>query len=174
MHSVGDMPSSTPKPHPPQPPDQPSRLRLSRSQWVGLPLMALVPVLALAGAFGERRERRQEAHGALLVAAHLPTRLRYRQRMTLDVSVTNRGGTSLDDVRIRVDSAYLDRFSGVSLSPSVSPDGGVAFGSLAARQSVRLSVTLEGDRAGAIRGTALVTDAEGDSVRVPLSSIVFP
>jgi hypothetical protein len=136
--------------------------------------MALVPLLALAGFFGERRERQQDARGPLLVSARVPTRLRYRQRMRLDLSVTNRGAGVMDDVRVRIDSSYLDRFSGVSLSPEPSPDGAVRFGSLAPHESVRLTVTLEGERAGTHRGTATATDASSDTARVSLTSTVFP
>jgi hypothetical protein len=168
------MPRSATPPLPPPPPEWKARLHLSAAQRVGLPLMALVPILALAGFFGERRERRQDAHGPLLVSAQVPTRFRYRQRMTLELSVTNRGTTGLDDVRVRIDSSYLDRFSGVALSPNPSPDGSVRFGSLGPRESVRLTVTLEGERAGTHRGAARVIDADGDTARVALASTVFP
>jgi hypothetical protein len=136
--------------------------------------MALVPVLALAGVFGERREARQDAHGRLLLSARVPTRFRYRERMTLDVSVTNRGPDSLDDVRVRLDSAYLGRFGNVALTPHASPDGVVRFGALGPRESGRLTVTLEGERAGALRGLATATDAAGDTARITLASTVFP
>jgi hypothetical protein len=168
------MPHSALPPQPPQPPGQRARLRLSAAQYVGVPLMALVPVLALAGVFGERRELRQDVHGGLLLSARVPTRFRYRQRMTLEVSVTNRGSDSLGDVRVRLDSTYLDRFSSVALSPHASPDGVVRFGALGPQQTDRLTVTLEGERAGALRGVAVATDAAGDTARVTLASTVFP
>lgn len=168
------MPHSAVTPLPPQPPDTEARVRLSLAQRIGLPLMALVPVLALAGVFGERQARREDARGPLLISAQVPTRLRYRQRTTLELSVTNRGVATLNDVRVRIDSSYLDRFSNVSLSPSASPDGAVRFGSLRPKESVRLTVTLEGERTGALHAAAIVSDAEGDTARVALASIVFP
>lgn len=116
----------------------------------------------------------RDARGALLVSAQVPTRLRYGQRMTMRFSVTNRGPAALNDVRIRIDSAYLDRFNTVSLSPSASPDGWVRLGSLGSHESVRLTASIEGERAGAHRGTAIATDAEGDTARIALASTVFP
>jgi hypothetical protein len=136
--------------------------------------MALVPLLALAGVFGERGEHRQALGGALLVSARVPTRLRYRQRMTLEMTVTNRGAAAVHDVRVRIDSSYLARFSNVALSPNPLPDGAVQFGTLAPQESVRLTVTLEGERAGTHRGAAIATNAEGDTARVALASTVFP
>jgi hypothetical protein len=161
-------------PLPPQPPDTQSRLRLSRAQRIGLPVMALVPLLALAGFFGERMEQRRDLRGPLLVSAQVPTRLRYRQRMTLELSVTNRGAAAVHDVRVHVDSSYVDRFSGVSFSPQASPDGSVRFGTLAPSESGRLAVTLEGEHVGVVRGAAIATDAAGDTARVALASAVFP
>ncbi|HEY2065631.1 MAG TPA: hypothetical protein VGG84_06700 [Gemmatimonadaceae bacterium] len=159
---------------PPEPPHVTPAIRLSVAQSVGIGLIALLSLLGLAGLFGESMVRRVDRHGPLTVSASVPARLRYRQRMTLQVSVANRGNETMSDVRVRIDSSYVDRFSAVVLSPQASPDGVVRFGSLGAGQSVMLAVTLEGDRSGAIGGSALVTDAQGDTVRVPLTSTVFP
>ncbi|HEY2027096.1 MAG TPA: hypothetical protein VGG78_08810 [Gemmatimonadaceae bacterium] len=159
---------------PPQPPDIAPRLRLSVAQRIGIPLIALIPVLALLRVFGESRATWVDQRGPLLATAHGPARLRYRQRMTLDVSVANRSSATVNDVRVRIDSSYLDRFTGVSLSPHASPDGWVYFGSLPPAASVQLTVALQGDRTGAIRGAAVVTDAQGDTARLPLKSTVFP
>jgi hypothetical protein len=143
-------------------------------QRFGLPILLLVPLLALAGVFGEALTQRTDRRGPLLVGASVPVRFRYRQRMTLHVSVANRSSGIVNDVRVRIDSTYLDHFSGVSLSPHASADGAVAFGSIAPNESALLTVTLEGERAGTVRGSARVTDAAGDTVRVPLTSTVFP
>lgn len=136
--------------------------------------MMAIPVLAITGVFGERRDTVRQARGALVVTAQIPTRFRYRQRMTLDVSVANAGPSVLEDVRVRIDSTYLDRFSSVEISPQVSPDGVVRFGTLPPRTSARLSVSLDGERAGVSRGIAAATDALGDTARVVLASVVFP
>lgn len=110
----------------------------------------------------------------MAVSIRVPTRFRYRQRMTLELAVSNRGAASIDDVRVRIDSAYLDRFSNVTLTPPVGADGGVRLGALQAGQTARMTATLEGEDAGTHRGVAVVTDAAADTARVALASIVFP
>jgi hypothetical protein len=68
----------------------------TRKQWVGLPLLFGVPVLALFGVFGEQRA---EAHAISPVAdVHIefPTRFRYRQVQSLHVSVRNVSGQRID------------------------------------------------------------------------------
>jgi hypothetical protein len=168
------MPVTPNSQRPPEPPDIVPRLRLSVAQCIGIPLIALVPLVALARVFGESMVERADQRGPLLVSARVPARLHYRQRMTLDVSVANRSDAVVNDVRVRVDSSYLDGFSGVALAPQAAPDGSVYFGSLAPAASVRLTVTLEGDRTGTIHGATVVTDARGDTARIPLASTVFP
>jgi hypothetical protein len=128
----------------------------------------------MGGLFGERRDMLAAARGPLLLRAHVPTRFRYRQRMTLELSVTNRGPSAVDDLRVRIDSSYLGRFSAVTLSPLAAPDGAVHAGTLAPGASTRLTVTLEGDQFGAIRGAAIATDAAGDTAHVALRTTVFP
>ena len=160
---------------PPQPPEgRAPRIRLAGIQRVGLPLLALVPLLAIGGLFGEGRAEATATRGPLLVRAHVPTHLRYRQRMTLELSVTNRGTSVVDDLRLRVDSSYLDRFSAVTLAPAAAADGSVHLGALVPGASTRLVVTFDGEASGAIRGAAIATDAAGDTVRLALRSTVFP
>lgn len=134
----------------------------------------LIPVLALAGVFGERDTSAERSVGSLLVAMKSPTRLRYRQRMTLSMSVTNRGAQLVDDVRVRLDSVYLGRFSSVVIAPAASPDGLVSLGTLLPSSSARVTVTLEGERAGGVRGETMTFDARGDTVRLPLATRIFP
>lgn len=161
-------------PAPPDPPSHHRRLSLSRAQRFGLPVLMLIPLLALAGVFGERDTSVQRTRGTLLVAVRSPARLRYRQRMTLALSVSNRGTGPLADVRVRFDSAYLGRFSGVVIVPQASADGSVWLGTLMPSSSAGVSVTLEGERAGRARGGVTAVDARGDTVRLPLATFVFP
>ncbi len=159
---------------PAQPPLLRARPRLTRAQRLGLPLILLIPLLALAGFFGEGRSAADAIAGDMHVVANVPTRFRYRQRMTLDVAVTNVGRRALDSVRAYIDSAYLARFSDVLVEPTPSASGVVALGSIPPGQSVWLRATLDGDRSGSIHGQLLVWTARGDSARVPLTSVVFP
>lgn len=174
MHIGPAMASLQTSLRPPAPPAVPQKLRLSRAQWIGLPLIVVIPVLALAGVFGETVAERADRHGPLVARASVPVRIRYRQRMTLELNVENRGNQALTDVQVRIDSSYLDRFSGVSLSPAASPDGAIRLGPVRAREAIRVAVTLEGDRFGVTEATAHVTDAQGDTVRLPLATLVFP
>lgn len=178
MHGRDRMLTPTPTDEnpqgPPQAPDIAPRVHFSVAQRIAFLVLVLIPLLSLAGAFGERMSETHGERGALLVHAAVPARLRYRQRMTLDITVLNRSGRAIDDVRVHIDSTYLDRFSAVSISPLLSPDGAVHFGIIGPASSVLMTATLEGDRSGMIRGDAIVTDAQGDTVRLPLGSRVFP
>src|SRR5690606_827994 len=61
-----------------QPSTKPRHLALHRFQWIALPLMFLVPVLALLGLFGESTGQVHDERGALALYADYPTRYRYK------------------------------------------------------------------------------------------------
>ncbi len=136
--------------------------------------MALIPLLALAGAFGERRQPIRSERGGLLLRGLIPSRLRYRQHMTLDISVTNRGPLETRAVSLRADTAYLNRFSNVSISPAIQPDGAIPLGDLPPGASGRATISLEADRVGVAHGALTVTTAAADSVSVSFQTLTFP
>jgi hypothetical protein len=102
------------EPCPPPAPDMPRRFRLHNYQKVGLPLLVLVPVLAMGGLFGESTDTTDLVTQTLLVEIDYPTRLRYRTSGEMVIRVTNRSTEALDSLIVTIDPAYLSGFSDVN------------------------------------------------------------
>ena len=63
-------------PDPPDAPEMPRRISLHPGQWVFVPLMLAIPILALLGFFGGQHTTRAEL-GPLAVSVRHPAALRY-------------------------------------------------------------------------------------------------
>jgi hypothetical protein len=149
-------------------------IRLSTAQWLGLPVMGVLPILALLGTFGPRSEPSVAKTGALRISGSLPTRVHFRQRATIVVSLRNLDTNAVSDVRLHLDTAYLGALSNVVVTPALSADGAVHLGTLGPGASASVAIDAEGDRVGTHRGVLIATDAVGDSARLALTTTTFP
>ena len=105
-------------PQPPQPPQAGRRLRFHATQLIGVPLIAIIPILALLHVFGTTHETEIASDDPLLVEVRYPTRFRYKTIDPLDVTVRNTGSAPLRGVSVRIDKGYVEAFSTVSFTPS--------------------------------------------------------
>lgn len=171
--SVVPEPPSAPPVDAPRAPEGAPRLVLTRKQWVGLPVLALIPALALAGVFGDRTATVGASTPSLGVRVAYPERLRYRETAQLEIAVTNRGARALDSVRVSLDAAYLAGFTGVRVQPAPRASYEVALARVAPGETRRVEVEVVANRYW--RRSATVAVAAGDErATVRFSSLVFP
>lgn len=77
-------------------------------QIIGIPIMILVPILALFGLFGESVDTMSTSNQQLEVSVEYPTRFRFRMIDEITVSLTNVAGQSLPSVLVSFDRQYTD------------------------------------------------------------------
>lgn len=158
---------------PPIAPRLNGRIALTAKQRFGLPFIAAVPLLALLGLFGERTALSVDRSKTVDVAVTYPERLRYRQTQPLRVMVRNRSADPIDSALVSFDTAYIAGFSDVRFDPPDRSAFVVPIAHLAAGASSLVSVSLSGDAYGRHRGRIVVT-ANGDSLAIAISTLVFP
>lgn len=157
----------------PRAPATSPRVRLTKKQWIGLPLLTLVPILALFGVFGDRQQTMTVVSPSLGITITYPERMRYRQSELLEISVVNRGQRLLDTVLVSVDTSYLSRFIDVRSNPPATADFSVPMFAVHPGESRLLSVALTGNRYW--RHRAIVSAATGsERTTVAFSTLVFP
>jgi hypothetical protein len=161
-------------PTPPQPAQVPRRLHLYGAQWIGLPLIMLIPVVALFGVFDEQRALRHAESAVLEVGLEYPSRLRYQQDGHLLAQVRNRSAHSLTGVRVMLDSSYARSFEGVRYTPPPVGTRHVTFDTLppGGTQSVRVDLTAQSYWRQ--RGALDVVTGGGDSLRIVFTTFVLP
>lgn len=108
-------------PHAPvRPPPAPLFERRIRFDWpelIGLPLLAVLPLLALCGLFDEQRALVAARQHGLLVKVDYPSRLRFEHDSALDVVIRNERATPISNVRLVMDRAFLAHFDRLHFEP---------------------------------------------------------
>lgn len=158
---------------PPKPPGLRPAVALTLRQWVGIPILTLIPILALFGLFGEHLRTEQTTVGGLGVTITYPDRVHYRQTLTAQLTVHNRGAVPLDTVWVQYDTAYLNAFLVSGATPAFTIPYRIPLTAVQPGEHRMTLITLNGDQRGRVRGAVHVTDGT-DTVRLPLSTFVFP
>lgn len=159
-------------PDPPSPPDAPRHVRLHPHQWIGLALLAVLPILALMGLFGETWETEVARGRGLDVVVGYPDRYRYKQVNSLEVELRSTSGQPLDTLAVALDTAFVRRFSGVSANPPFIRPFVSHVTDLEPGESRLVVIELQGERYG--RHEGVLTVSGPDTIRVPLSILILP
>lgn len=160
-------------PEPPQPPELTPRIRLYRYQWVGVAMLAALPVLALAGVFGQS-SRESEVRGRNIeVAVRAPARLRYNQLDRIEVRVRNTSTLPLDTVRVALDSGFAAGFSAIRGLPELDRPFELSLAGVPENGTALAVIEFRAEGRGRHTGTLTVA-AGADTLRVPLRVLVYP
>lgn len=160
-------------PDPPAPPEIRRRVSLYSFQWIGLPFLLAIPVLALFGVFGERRNAAHAADGALEVSIEYPAVLRYRMLGAIDLRVRNRSASAIDTVTVALDTAYAARFSNLNAAPPITTAFQIELLDVPPDGTRRVRIELQADRYWSHSGHLTVTTST-DTAGVLLTTMVYP
>ena len=158
---------------PTAPPQIRRRIALTRKQRIGIPLMTLVPLLALFGFFGERSTTVEATSASLAVSVHYPVRFRYRQTEPLEITVRNTSSRMIDTIDISLDTAYITRFANVRITPEPRAAFTVELTAVKPGEQRLVAAELEGDHYGRHHGR-IVASAHNDTAVVTVRTLVFP
>ena len=161
------------KPAPPPAPGMRRHIRLYPHQWVGIPILALLPVLAVLGVFGQTGDARTSTGPVLEIRAEYPSRMRYKTLGDIAVRVGNRSGTPLDSVIVNLEESHLAGFSNVTFTPQANEAHRVTLGRLDPGEEGSVAVEVTAERYGRWTG-AIVAAAGSDTAAVEVSTLVFP
>jgi hypothetical protein len=159
---------------PPPAPEIRRRVRLYTAQWIGIPAMALIPLLALFGAFGERRTELTAAAAGLDVAIDLPTRVRTAQRTHIEVRVHNLSGDTARDVTVRFDPQYFEDAMDPSFIPERDAPYEATLPALPSGADGSVRVELEFGRMGRSTGAISVSRDGREGTRTRISTFILP
>jgi hypothetical protein len=156
-------------------PQLPKRFRMWKHQWVGIPVLLAIPILALTGFFGDSFETSVSGRADLLeLHAKFPTKARYGFEDEIRLEVRNKSGRTLPKVEVLLDPEYLAQFSEVYIHPSTERPYQLVLRDVGPGESRKITVEYRGKSYGAHSGKfkALV---DGTEVAVAeIGSYTFP
>lgn len=165
---------------PPSPPPFPRKVQFHRVQMIGMPLLMVVPLLALFGFFGESSTTTQTQNDRLRVQVTYTTRSRYKIASPVEVTVYNRSTTALATVEVRFAKAYIDQFADVVFTPQVTAitdqEYIVQLHDLPPEVTRVVTVNLQGERYGRHEGGITVSEASAptNGLALPITTWIFP
>jgi len=182
LRQSGGNPSGRPEDYGvPQPPEIEKQWTFSTLQKLGVPLLILIPLLALLGLFGESSAAATETGNTFAVEVSYPSRYRYNMLSPLTVSIENRSDQVVPTVTVSFGQDYISQFSNVSFTPEPDEVTGeayyVRFDDLQPGE-VRLGqVELQADRYWRHNGSVAVAPGDADDapdVVIEVSTLVYP
>lgn len=165
----------------PQPPEIEKQWIFATLQKVGMPLLLLIPLLALLGLFGKSSATATETGNTFSVEITYPSRNRYKVRNPLTVRIENRSDQTVPTATVSFDQDYISQFSNVSFTPEpgeVTEDAYyVQLDDLQPGEVRLIAVDMQAERYWQHEGQVAVAaggvDAPAD-VAVELSTLVYP
>ncbi|HSL43670.1 MAG TPA: hypothetical protein VK897_09580 [Anaerolineales bacterium] len=163
---------------PPQPPSIEPKIRFYPHQLIGIPLMMLIPILALFGVFGQTVSSVDASNPQLQMHVEYPTRFRYKLIDSITVSLFNASNQVIPTVNVHFDRPYIERFSTVTFSPSIKTITENAYivevTDLQPHETRAISVTVQAEKYGKHGGTIWAAPEGSEGLRVQVDTITFP
>lgn len=171
------MPRHTPV-RPPPAPAFARRLRFDLPELMGLPVLAMLPLLALFGVFDEQRASSKAEHGGLVLEVDYPGRLRFEQDAVLDLVVRNDRDQPQRGLRLAIDRRYLARFDNLRFEPPSgtlhSDHWELLLPPLAAREVRHVRIEVRAAAAGVHGGHFALAATDGTRLGATIQTLIWP
>ena len=106
-------------PQPPQPPKFERKLHFYPFQLIGIPILFVIPILALLGVFGETSTTIQQAENGLELEVHYSNRVLFQGLDGTEIHVENTSNQTISNLTIQIEKSFLDNYSDLSFTPEV-------------------------------------------------------
>jgi hypothetical protein len=163
---------------PPQAPEMNRRVTMYPVQFIGMCLLALIPLLGLFGVFGDMQETAAANSASFSIQAEYPARSRHRVFETITVTITNESDNAYDAVTVGISEAYIASFAEVAFDLSVdriTPDAyEFELTDFQPGESRVVGVELRASDYGLRSGFIRVTAPNAEPVELPIGTFVFP
>lgn len=104
----------------PQPPQIEKKWTFKKVQLIGMPVIFLIPLLAILGLFGASSTTASASGERFAVEINYPARYRYKMSNPLTVRLENLAAQTVPTVTVSFDRDYIAAFSAVSFTPAAS------------------------------------------------------
>jgi hypothetical protein len=162
---------------PPEPEDFKRKIEFYPFQWVGIPLLFLIPILALFGVLGETETTAHATGTSLDVAITYSNHVNFQSTEISEISVTNTGDVAIPILTVAIEKAYLDNFSDKSFTPPIREitEGAyvIELADLQAGETRYITYDSRGATIGSHRGMVRFSSGE-DEVSLTIETLIFP
>jgi hypothetical protein len=146
------------------------------AQIVGVPLLMMIPVLALFGTFDEKITTVSTSDNQIQLEVTYPERYRYSTDNALTISVENHAEAPLDQLEVTLSREFVDHYKDVKFTPEpvVITDEHYTFrlDNLEPGEARQIHLEFAGGRYGRVRG--LITAQSESHLEQEISLFALP
>lgn len=152
------------------------KFRLWPHQWIGLPILFAIPILAITGVLGESSEKIEVSTELknVEISGEYPKRLHYGKSEKIELTLSNNSSSILDEVELHFEGDYLKHFSDVSFTPSVEEGYKLKIKNIKPGESRHVAVSVRGESYGSHSGKIDAVVGDRKIASIDLNSFVFP
>jgi hypothetical protein len=145
---------------------------------IGVPLLALLPLLAMFGVFGESRAVTTREDGQLALQVDSATRLRYWTPTHMEVHATNLTQQAPTTITVAISRDYLDHFGDLAFVPDAeritAANYEVELTEVGQGETRIVEIEMVGRRYWWHRGEVAASIEAGSPLTVAVGTFVFP
>jgi hypothetical protein len=106
-------------PQPPQPPKFERKLHFYPFQLIGIPILFLIPILALFGVFGKTSTSVENSGSGLSLHVDYANRVLYQDTDGTEIRVQNTSDQPYPMLTVAIEKQFLDNYSDISFMPEI-------------------------------------------------------
>lgn len=155
-------------------PKRKPKFRMWHYQWIGLPLLFLIPALALLGVFGSQNKKIEFSGEALEGSIEYPEKLRFGQSEFVRLEIKNPNDSAISNLTIAFDKKYIEEFAENSFTPEVQSNYEVKNVEIPANESESFEVRVKAGPPGSHSGKITIRNNKKEFLSKEISTYVFP
>lgn len=150
-----------------------SKIQTWRFQWIGIPLLIMIPILSLWGVFDRRTNIKTIEGHEFKAKIEFPAKLRDGEVEHIRIEVTNTSNKPLDKISAGLNREYLEKFNDVTFVPELNDNYEVELKEIPSGQSRYVDIKVKAREYGTYKGELRLT-TKNSSFKTSLSTFVFP
>jgi hypothetical protein len=164
-------------PQPPQPPEFDRKLHFYPFQLIGIPILLLIPLLALFGVFGETSTSVEQSENGITLNIQYSNRVHFQGLDGTEIHVQNTRSQPIPLLTVSIEKAFLDNYSDISFIPDVDEITDEAYfirlEDVQPGETRVVTYDSKGKLVGSHQGTITAAASDGDDTPVSASTAVI-
>lgn len=158
----------------PTPPQEGRQVKFWKPQLFGVPVLMLLPILAMSGAMGDHPRQARADNAQLSIEVTYPSRVLFRKRTSMKIEVQNRGAVPLASASVTFDPAWLEHFQEVEFVPQPSRPTVVELADLKPGERREIALELAPKGYGTLSGWVRADGPDAPGPQVMFDTFVLP
>jgi hypothetical protein len=146
-------------------------------QVIGIPLIFIIPMLALFGVLGETTTILHATGNSIEVSVSYSNRINLQSFDEMEISIRNTSNEAISSLTVSIEKAFLDNFSEISFLVDISEISDEAYViellDLEPKEAKIIRFSSRGTVFGSHQGIITVSTGE-DAVRILIETFIFP